>query len=298
MLREPDGTLGSNYNGLDVTTTNAVATTHKFVSQVTQTDGKIAVTYTQPSASDISFGSNSTVNAKLEAIDTEVAKKANSTDVYTKTQTDSAISTAIGNLDFTAPSASGNTTSFIDSVSQTDGKITATKKTITSASTSTAGIVKLNDTVTSTSVTEAATANAVKTVYDKAVDAATDAASRAPSTHDHGNVKSDGTIVSTAVTAATGVLVYDSSNKIQRATAAQTRAIIGAGTSSLTLGTTATTAAKGNHTHSAYETRMGDSETRLGVLEGNYVKYDTTSQTLRVGLNGTDEIIFDCGGAE
>jgi hypothetical protein len=79
---------------------------------------------------------------------------------------------------------------------------------------------------------------------------------------------------------------------------ATVRSLIGAGTSSLTLGTTATTAAKGNHTHSAYETRMGNSETRLGVLESDYVKYDTTTQTLRVGLTGTDEIIFDCGGAE
>lgn len=39
------------------------------------------------------------------------------------------------------------------------------------ASTSKAGIVQLNDTVTSTSSTQAATANAVKTAYDKAVEA-------------------------------------------------------------------------------------------------------------------------------
>ena len=71
----------------------------------------------------------------------------------------------------------------------------------------------------------------------------------ASSSHAHGNISSDGSIASTAVTSATGVLVYDSNNKIQRATAAQTRAIIGAGTSSLSLGTTASTAAKGNHTH-------------------------------------------------
>ena len=71
----------------------------------------------------------------------------------------------------------------------------------------------------------------------------------ASSSHAHGNISSDGSIASTVVTSATGVLVYDSNNKIQRATAAQTRAIIGAGTSSLSLGTTASTAAKGNHTH-------------------------------------------------
>lgn len=48
--------------------------------------------------------------------------------------------------------------------------------------------------------------------------------------HGHGNINNAGTITSTAVTSATGVLVYDSSNKIQRATAASTRSIIGAGT--------------------------------------------------------------------
>lgn len=42
---------------------------------------------------------------------------------------------------------------------------------VNAASTSKAGIVQLNDTVTSTSTTQGATANAVKTAYDKAVDA-------------------------------------------------------------------------------------------------------------------------------
>ncbi len=48
--------------------------------------------------------------------------------------------------------------------------------------------------------------------------------------HAHGNITNSGTITSTAVTSATGVLVYDSNNKIQRATAANARSIIGAGT--------------------------------------------------------------------
>ncbi len=56
---------------------------------------------------------------------------------------------------------------------------------------------------------------------------ATDAAA---GNHAHGNITNTGTITSTAVTSATGVLVYDSSNKVQRATAANTRSIIGAGT--------------------------------------------------------------------
>ena len=103
------------------------------------------------------------------------------------------ITNAINNLDVNAPTASGNTTSFIDSVSQTNGKISATKKTITSASTSAAGIVTLNDAVNSTSTTTAATANAVKKAYDKATSAAADAASRAPATHGHDYIQ-NGTV--------------------------------------------------------------------------------------------------------
>lgn len=51
---------------------------------------------------------------------------------------------------------------------------------------------------------------------------------KAASSHTHGNVTNDGKIASTEVTSATGVLVYDSNNKIQRATAGQARGIIGA----------------------------------------------------------------------
>jgi hypothetical protein len=170
------GNLETKISGLDVTATNDVATTHKFVSQVTQTDGKVSVTYTRPSASDISYGSSSDVNTKLSSIDAALANIYTKNDVYTKTETGTQISNAINALDFTAPSASGTTTSFIDSVSQTNGKISATKKTITSASTSATGIVKLSSSVSSTSESLAATPKAVKTAYDKAVKAEADAA--------------------------------------------------------------------------------------------------------------------------
>lgn len=168
------GNLETKVNNLDYT--GGDSGTNKFVTKVTQTDGKIAATYARPSASDISYGSSSDVNTKLSSIDAEIATKANAADVYTKTETGTKISDAINALDFTAPSASGTTTSFIDTVSQTNGKISATKKTITSASTSAAGIVKLSSSVSSTSESLAATPKAVKTAYDKAVEAEADAA--------------------------------------------------------------------------------------------------------------------------
>jgi hypothetical protein len=312
------GNLETKINGLDVTTTNAVATTHKFVSQVTQTDGKVAVTYTQPTSADVSHG-DGTVATKFEAVDAAIATKADSghthssyvnqnafsnikvsksgggtsdvtvaadttTDTVTfvgsnititgdatndkvtfsvakadadgetgivtledsvvnqsttaatskavysvntkaedaqtrvgaveakldgVTKVTTSISDAIGALDFTDPTASGTTTSFIATVSQTDGKISATKKTITSASTSAAGIVKLSSSTSSTSEALAATPKAVKTAYDK-----------------------------------------------------------------------------GN-----------DAQARVAAVEGNYVRFNSTDSKLYVGKDGADEIIFDCGGA-
>lgn len=68
-----------------------------------------------------------------------------------------------------SPIAFGTATSFIsDIVQNTHGVITAMKTNVPNASISTAGIVQLNNTISSTSVTEAATAAAVKTAYDLA----------------------------------------------------------------------------------------------------------------------------------
>jgi hypothetical protein len=64
------GALETKVNNLDYHTNtadqNIVATTHKFVSEVTQTDGKIAVTYAQPEADDVKYGTDSTVEAALD----------------------------------------------------------------------------------------------------------------------------------------------------------------------------------------------------------------------------------------
>ena len=150
------------------------------------------------------------------------------------TKVSTAISSAIDTLKAGLKhSGTKGTNQIVKAVTQSNGAVTVTYGTITaaelpSASTSAAGIVQLSDAIDSNVSTTAATSKAVKTAYDKAAAAAADAASRATGTHVHGNVNNNGTISSTAVTAATGVLVYDSSNKIQRTTAANARSIIGA----------------------------------------------------------------------
>ena len=78
----------------------------------------------------------------------------------------SSVKETIEAMDVTDPTASGNAISFIDSITQDDGVISATKKSVREASTSQTGVVQLNDTTNSTSTTQAATANAVKEAYD------------------------------------------------------------------------------------------------------------------------------------
>jgi phage-related tail fiber protein len=81
-------------------------------------------------------------------------------------------------MDFSSPTAASTTsTTFIDTVSQTNGKITATKKTLPSASTSVAGIVQLTNSVSSSSTTTAATPANVKSAYDLASAASSKASS-------------------------------------------------------------------------------------------------------------------------
>lgn len=146
------------------------AETNKFVTNVgIAADGTVTVGKARPSAANISYGTDSDVKTALDNLG---ANKANASDVYTKTQTDSAITTALDALDLTSPSAVTTGTlpiSFIDSVTQTNGKVTASKKQIRAATTSVSGIVQLEDSVTSTSTSKAATPKAVKTAYDKAV---------------------------------------------------------------------------------------------------------------------------------
>lgn len=60
----------------------------------------------------------------------------------------------INKLEFSSPSATGTTTSFIDTVSQTDGKVSATKKTISTATKDSKGIVQIGDNI---NVTEGGT---------------------------------------------------------------------------------------------------------------------------------------------
>lgn len=74
-------------------------------------------------------------------------------------------SSVINGISYTGATASGTSTSFITQVTQNKGVVSATKASLPTANTSTAGIVKLSDTAKDDS-TIAATAKGLKTVQD------------------------------------------------------------------------------------------------------------------------------------
>lgn len=217
--------ISNAINALDVSDT---AVNGEYVSSVSETNGKVSVSRKSFSSSVVEGDSNAPSGAAvftaiqslgtlyhikdsvasyeaLSALDTtslepgEVRNVIDTGDnyVWTGTVWDRLGGTTIVDaLDYSSPSVSGNTTSFIDTVSQTNGKIAATKKTITSASTSTKGIVQLSSSTSSTSEVLAATPKAVKAVQDAVTSEAT-----ARATADENEVTARNTAISTAVSA-------------------------------------------------------------------------------------------------
>jgi hypothetical protein len=121
-----------------LTVTDA-AVDSKFVTAVSQADGKIVVSREQPTSADV-VHSGETLASYLADHVGGLETKVDIADGSTVTET---IAAKINALDFSAPTASGTATAFISSVSQADGKITATKANLPTASASVAGIVKL-----------------------------------------------------------------------------------------------------------------------------------------------------------
>lgn len=164
------GALETKVNNLEYTDPNYAA--GKVVTKVTQSDGQITVTHDTLNSGQITHsegGAAGTVSAAIDDAAEKISALGEKVDVA---KVSTAISNAIDALDFTAPTVpttgTKTATAFIDSVSQANGKITATKKSLPSASTDAAGIVQLSDSVESDSDELAATANAVKSAYDAA----------------------------------------------------------------------------------------------------------------------------------
>ena len=287
------------------------AVTSKFVTEVDiAADGTVTINRAQPTSADVKHGTNSTVSAKLDEIDAALANKSDKDHTHSSYVNQNAFS----NIKVTkSGGGSSDVTVAADTTTDTV-TFTGTNVTITGTASSDTinfsvakadaagetGIVTLSDSATTDSSATAATSKAVKAVYDKADTIASNLAA-----HGHGNIGNGGTLAT-----ANAVVVTDENKKIVASTTITTTELAQLdgintnetiqaqlnkkGTSNLTIGTTSTTAAAGNHNHNSTYA----SKTDFAAVSANYVRFNTADSKLYVGATGTDDIIFDCGGAE
>lgn len=313
------GNLETKINNLDVTATNAVATTHKFVSQVTQTDGKVAVTYTQPAATDVSFddSTNNTVAKKIAAMDSEIAGKALSGHTHSDYVNQNAISkiAVSGQTTVEADTATDTVTFAGSNVTiTTDAANDKVTFAVANGSTSTKGIVKMSDAIDSDVSTTAATSKAVKVAYDLAATANAGLATKAASDHTHAsyanqnafsNIKVGSTTVAADTTtdtvtfAGTNVTITPntSSDTITFAVADGSTSAKGVVQMSDSISSdVSTTAATSKAVKTAYDLASA-ADAAAAAIEADYVRFNATDNHMYVGTEGTDYVIFDCGGA-
>lgn len=176
---------------------------HNFITAISQTEGQISLQRARPTANDISYG-NISVGDELDSQGSRLAITEGKLDGIDSSVI-STISDEINKLVYTgADDTSETATSFIDSVVQTQGVITATKKVLPTATSTVAGITTLD--------------------------------------------------------AANGAVSYD--------------------------------------TFQAFEQQISaDILSRVAAISSNYLRFDENEESLFVGEDGSDEIIFDCGGA-
>lgn len=177
-----------------------------------------------------------------------------------------------------SPTAADTTsTTFIDTVSQNaNGVITATKKTLPSASTSAKGIVQLTNSTSSTSTTTAATPSSVKSAYDLANGANT-TASTVSGYFESGKAKS--------------AKVADSATTATTATNLASAPSLAAGTTS----TNAITVTAGGKTSSEftvpYATKAGSANsasTATSATTADTANKTAKTLTLKVGSGSTE----------
>lgn len=128
------GILETKLSNLDYYDT---AMAGQFVTEVRQIDGKINVTRHSLTSTDVEYG-NSTVSDKLDELNTKLANIDKVSTYVTDT-----IAETISAIKAPDPSVIGTSTSFISTISQANGRITATKAELPVATTSIAGITKL-----------------------------------------------------------------------------------------------------------------------------------------------------------
>ena len=232
-------------------------------------------TATSTGAVDFVNGTNSTV--AFNATGSTIAYSVTTTDTYSSTgtvpTTGKAVAAALGTLDGSITGSAGAAKT-LTAFSQTDGKVTATFGDIAIANTQVSGL----GTASTKDVPASGNASTTQVVLGSDTRLSN---ARTPTSHTHGNIQNGGTLQTNDITIASGdkIVVTDSSDssKVARTSisfdgSTATKALTQKGTwetfgtSNLTLGTTATTALKGD-TKYAGSSSAGGSATSAVKLD-------------------------------
>ena len=253
----------------------------KTLATLTETDGKVAATFqdikiTKSQVSD--FPTKMTPSSHTHGNITNDGKIGTTADLGIVTGTGGKVTAK----DFTKASPTtvpDTTTEFISTVAQgSDGAISATKKAITPASTSAAGIVQLSSSTSSSSETMAATPKAVKDAYDDL------------------NNKIVAQPIPTKDSDLTNdrYVRFDANNQgLTDAQKSNARTNIGAGTSNLELGETAFTAAYGNHGHGRLQNNGSLGDENWKVSSGDRIVVAKVEYNGKRGYLVPSAITFD-----
>lgn len=152
------------------------AKTNQFVTEVDiAADGTVTISRAQPTSENIKHGDNSTVSAKLGAIDAALANKSDSDHEHPDYVNQNAFSNiAVDGQTTVAADSSTDTVTFVGSNVEitTDAANDTVTFSVNDGTINTKGVVRLTDSTSTDDSTIAATAKAVKAAFDRGDDAA------------------------------------------------------------------------------------------------------------------------------
>lgn len=151
------GSLAYTIDAIDIAPVQSITEGTKI--DVSSSNGNYTITHENTTRTDTTSTKKSFGDSFVTGVSTDT------TGHVTGVETSQLPDNPVIGLDMSDPTASGNGLTFIDTISQSSGQVTATKKTVQDGNTTQKGVVQLQDSV-DTNNTKAVTPNAVKNYTD------------------------------------------------------------------------------------------------------------------------------------
>lgn len=151
------GSLAYTINAIDIAPVQSITEGTKI--DVSSSNGNYTITHESTTRTNTTGTKKSFGDSVVAGVSTD------STGHVTGVETSQLPDNPVIGLDMSDPTASGNGLTFIDTISQSSGQVTATKKTVQDGNTTQKGVVQLQDSI-DTNNTKAVTPNAVKNYTD------------------------------------------------------------------------------------------------------------------------------------